>query len=179
MPQQSAEILGVAVLTISDTRHGNLDKSGNYLAQAVNDAGHRVHARALTPDDIYQIRVHMSTWIADPKIHVILSTGGTGFASRDCTPEAVLPLLDVRADGFGELFRALSYHEIGNSTLQSRAIAGIANGTLIACLPGSTSACVLAWEQILIDQLNSTHAPCNFVEALKSRAPDSTPSKKH
>jgi molybdenum cofactor biosynthesis protein B len=164
--EQTKKVLGVAVLTVSDTRRGAEDTSGNYLVRAVNEAGHRMHAHAAVPDDIYQIRARVSEWIANSAVQAVLCTGGTGFGPRDCTPEALLPLLDVRVDGFGELFRTLSYDEIGNSTMLSRALAGVAGGTLIACMPGSTSACVLAWERILLDQLNSTHAPCNFAEVL-------------
>lgn len=167
MNKQVGHALGIAVLTVSDTRSRTQDQSGDYLAQAVREAGHSLHARALVRDDIYALRAQISQWIFDTKIDVVIATGGTGFAHRDVTPEAVHALLDREVNGFGELFRALSYHEIGNSTLQSRALAGIANNTLIVCLPGSTSACALAWEKILVQQLNSTHLPCNFIAALK------------
>jgi molybdenum cofactor biosynthesis protein B len=163
----SSYALQVAVLTVSDTRHRDNDSSGDYLAQQARDAGHNVVARELVKDDIYQLRAVVSRWIADADVQVILVTGGTGFSSRDSTPEALLPLFDKEIDGFGELFRQLSWQEIGTSTIQSRAIAGIANKTLVFCMPGSTGACKTAWEGIICEQLNSSHKPCNFVGALK------------
>jgi molybdenum cofactor biosynthesis protein B len=170
-PPESADAsvsLAIAVLTVSDTRSYADDRSGDYLVQAVSDAGHRVAARDIVIDDRYRIRAVLSGWIAEPKVEVILVTGGTGFAGRDTTPEAVAPLLDTRIDGFGELFRQLSFAEIGVSTLQSRALGGMANRTLLFCMPGSTGACRTAWEGILRDQLDSRHRPCNFVGVLRA-----------
>jgi len=159
--------LQVAVLTVSDTRTPETDTSGAYLADALIEAGHTVSDRQLVIDDIYQLRATVSRWIADPAIEVVLVTGGTGFSGRDSTPEALSPLFDKSIDGFGEVFRALSLVEIGSSTVQSRALAGMANGTVIFCMPGSTGACRTAWEGVLKDQLDSTHQPCNFVGVLR------------
>lgn len=158
--------LGIAVLTVSDTRGPENDTSGDFLARAATDAGHAVVARALVPDDVYRIRAQLSQWIIDDAVHAVLVTGGTGFAGRDSTPEAVLPLFDKQIEGFGEVFRALSLQEIGTSTVQSRAVAGLANRTAIFCMPGSTGACRTAWQGILADQLDSSHRPCNFVAVL-------------
>ncbi|WP_439100452.1 molybdenum cofactor biosynthesis protein B [Congregibacter sp.] len=158
--------LGIAVLTVSDTRGPENDTSGDFLAQAARDEGHRIVQRALTPDDIYAIRAVLSQWIVDASVHAVLVTGGTGFAGRDSTPEAVSPLFDKTIEGFGETFRALSLAEIGSSTIQSRAIGGLANRTAIFCMPGSTGACRTAWNGILKDQLDSAHRPCNFVTVL-------------
>jgi molybdenum cofactor biosynthesis protein B len=160
--------LDIAVLTVSDTRTPEDDRSGGWLAEAVAQAGHRLAARAIARDDIYQLRAVLSAWIADPGVQVVVSTGGTGFTGRDSTPEAVRPLLDKQMDGFGELFRALSYEEIGTSTIESRALAGMANGTLIFCLPGSFGACRTGWDRIIAPQLDARTRPCNFV-ALFSR----------
>jgi molybdenum cofactor biosynthesis protein B len=158
--------LGIAVLTVSDTRGPDNDSSGDFLAAAATSAGHRVLARALVPDDIYRIRAQLSQWIVDAAIHAVLVTGGTGFSGRDSTPEAVLPLFDKQIEGFGEVFRAMSLQEIGTSTVQSRAVAGLANRTAVFCMPGSTGACRTAWNGILADQLDSRHRPCNFVAVL-------------
>ena len=154
--------LSLCVLTVSDTRGLDEDGSGDYLCRALREAGHRLQARALLPDDKYRLRAQVSAWIADPEVDGILVTGGTGFTGRDSTPEALLPLLDKRMDGFGELFRALSYAEIGTSTLQSRAFAGLANATFVFALPGSTSACRTGWEQIIRAQLDARTRPCNL-----------------
>jgi len=154
--------LQVCVLTVSDTRTLAEDASGDYLAAALQDAGHRLAERALLPDDRYQLRALVSRWIADPTVDGILVTGGTGFTGRDSTPEALLPLLDKQMPGFGELFRALSVDEIGTSALQSRAFAGLANGTFLFALPGSTSACRTAWEKIVRAQLDARTKPCNL-----------------
>ncbi len=154
--------LNFALLTVSDSRSAQDDHSGDYLAQAMQQAGHALSERALKPDDIYQIRAQVSAWIADSAIEGIVCSGGTGITGRDGTPEAVAPLLDKRLDGFGELFRMLSYDDIGASTIQSRALAGVANGTLVFCLPGSSGAVRLAWEKILLPQLNIQTRPCNF-----------------
>jgi molybdenum cofactor biosynthesis protein B len=154
--------LDIAVLTVSDTRTLEDDRSGGLLAQAIADAGHRLAGREIVPDDVYRLRAVISAWIADPKVQAIVTTGGTGFTARDSTPEAVLPLLDKVMDGFGELFRALSFQEIGTATLESRAVAGIANGTLIFCLPGSSGACRTGWEKIIGPQLDVRTPPCNL-----------------
>jgi len=155
--------LNMAVLTVSDTRDLSTDTSGQYLVDQLQKAGHRVARREIVIDDIYLIRAQVSAWIADPNIHAIVSTGGTGFTGRDSTPEALMPLFDKEIDGFGELFRHLSLSDIGTSTIQSRALGGMANKTVIFCLPGSTGACRTAWSGILREQLDSRHGPCNFV----------------
>lgn len=155
--------LALCVLTVSDTRAPENDTSGDYLTAALQDAGHRLAARALLPDDRYRLRAQVSAWIADPAIDGILVTGGTGFTGRDSTPEALLPLLDKTMPGFGEMFRQLSYDEIGTSTMQSRAFAGLANATFIFCLPGSTGACRTAFEKLIHAQLDARTKPCNLV----------------
>lgn len=155
--------LAIAVLTLSDTRTRDNDTSGDALVELLEAAGHALAARDLCPDDIYRMRAIVAQWIADPDIDVVLTTGGTGFTGRDSTPEALAPLFDRPIDTFGELFRQLSHAEIGSSTVQSRALAGLANRTLIFCLPGSTGACRTAWNGILREQLDSRHRPCNFV----------------
>ena len=157
----------VAVLTVSDTRTQETDTSGAFLEEALREAGHEIADRQIVIDDVYQLRAIVSQWIADPEVEVILTTGGTGFSGRDSTPEALAPLFDKTIDGFGEVFRALSHIEIGSSTVQSRALAGLANGTVIFCVPGSTGACRTAWEGVLRDQLDSEHKPCNFVGVLR------------
>lgn len=154
--------LNLCVLTVSDTRTRADDSSGDYLAAALTETGHVLAERALLPDDRYQLRALVSKWIADPGIDGILVTGGTGFTGRDSTPEALLPLLDKQMPGFGELFRAISFDEIGTSTLQSRAFAGLANGTFLFALPGSTSACRTAWDKIIRAQLDARTRPCNL-----------------
>ena len=159
--------LNVAVLTVSDTRTRETDTSGAFLEKALVAAGHTVADCQIVIDDVYQLRAIVSQWIADPKVEVVLTTGGTGFSGRDSTPEALSPLFDKAIDGFGEVFRALSLEEIGSSTVQSRALAGMANGTVIFCMPGSTGACRTAWEGVLKDQLDSEHQPCNFVGVLR------------
>ncbi len=159
--------LKVAVLTVSDTRTQETDTSGAFLEEALREAGHEIADRQIVIDDVYQLRAIVSQWIADPEVEVILTTGGTGFSGRDSTPEALAPLFDKTIDGFGEVFRALSLTEIGSSTVQSRALAGLANGTVIFCMPGSTGACRTAWEGVLRDQLDSEHKPCNFVGVLR------------
>jgi molybdenum cofactor biosynthesis protein B len=158
--------LRVAVLTLSDTRTLAEDRSGAYLESALLEAGHALAARSLCADDRYAMRARVSTWIADPEVEVVLTTGGTGFTGRDSTPEALLPLFDKQIEGFGELFRMKSFEEIGTSTIQSRAVAGLANGTMIFCLPGSLGACRTAWEGILKAQLDARHKPCNFAELI-------------
>lgn len=158
--------LNIAVLTVSDSRNLDTDSSGQFLVDSVQAAGHRLADRQLHPDDIYRIRAVVSDWIARPDVQVVLITGGTGFTGRDSTPEAVTPLLDKQVDGFGELFRHVSWEEIGTSTLQSRALAGLANRSLVVCMPGSTGACRTAWSRILREQLDSRTGPCNFVQHL-------------
>jgi len=158
--------LNISVLTVSDTRTIDEDTSGNALIELLSEAGHTLAERKLVKDDVYQMRAVVSGWIADEATHVVLITGGTGFYSRDSTPEAMTPLFDKTIEGFGELFRHISYGEIGTSTIQSRAVAGLANQTLIFCLPGSTGACKTAWNGILQEQLNASHRPCNFVSML-------------
>jgi molybdenum cofactor biosynthesis protein B len=162
-PGQAFVPLHIAVLTVSDTRDESNDKSGLSLAERLTDAGHHLAGKAIVPDDVPRIRAQVGKWIADPKIQVILITGGTGFSRRDSTPEAIRPLLDKEVEGFGELFRWFSFQEIGTSTIQSRALAGLTGETLIFCLPGSTGACRTAWDKILAEQLDSRHQPCNFV----------------
>lgn len=164
---QPFRALNIAVLTISDTRTEENDTSGDYLAQAAENAGHNVIDRAIVIDDVYLMRAKVSNWIADEAINVIISTGGTGFTTRDSTPEALRVLFDSHVEGFGELFRYLSYKDIGTSTVQSRAFAGLANYTLVFALPGSTNACRLGWDKILLEQLDASHRPCNFVPHLK------------
>lgn len=158
--------LNIAILTVSDTRTLETDTSGQVLVDSAAEAGHHVADRRLQPDDIYRIRAVVSDWIARPEVQVVLITGGTGFTGRDSTPEAITPLLDKMVDGFGELFRHVSWEEIGTSTLQSRALAGLANRTLVVCMPGSTGACRTAWGRILKEQLDSRTRPCNFVQHL-------------
>lgn len=166
MPTQ----LTIAIATISDSRTLANDTSGDYLQQAVFSAGHEVYERAICLDDIYQIRSQVSEWIAHRDIHVIVLTGGTGFSGRDSTPEAVSCLFDKHIDGFGEAFRYHSMLEIGSSTIQSRALAGLANNTCIFCLPGSPQACKTGWDTIIRDQLDGDHRPCNFVRLLTEGA---------
>lgn len=154
--------LRLCVLTVSDTRTLADDRSGDYLAAALAEAGHRLHERAIAPDDRYRLRAIVSAWIADPAVDGILVSGGTGFTGRDSTPEALEPLLDKPMPGFGELFRAISFEEIGAASLQSRAFAGLANGSFVFGLPGSTSACRTAWERIIRAQLDARTRPCNL-----------------
>jgi molybdenum cofactor biosynthesis protein B len=158
--------LNLAVLTVSDTRTEHDDKSGGLLKTKAEAAGHRVVAKEIVPDDVYRMRAVFSRWIADPEVQVVLSTGGTGITGRDSTPEAVAPLLDKQIEGFGELFRTVSFEEIGTSTVQSRALAGLANGTFVFCLPGSSGACRTAWDKILEPQLDHRTRPCNFAQLI-------------
>ncbi|MCU1716561.1 molybdenum cofactor biosynthesis protein B [Pseudomonas sp. 5P_3.1_Bac2] len=159
--------LNIAVLTVSDTRTLDTDTSGQLLVDRLTEAGHTLAARVLLKDDLYKIRAQVATWIAEEQVQVVLVTGGTGFTGRDSTPEAVNCLLDKKVDGFGELFRQISLDDIGTSTIQSRALAGLSNGTLVCCLPGSTNACRTAWQGILAQQLDNRFRPCNFVPHLK------------
>lgn len=158
--------LNIALMTISDTRTQADDKSGAVLRSLVDEAGHRIQEQIIVPDDIYQIRAAVSRWIADPEVQAVVTTGGTGITGRDGTPEAVRPLLDKVIDGFGEMFRMLSYELIGTSTIQSRAIAGVANGTFLFCLPGSSGACKDGWSKLIAHQLDYRTRPCNLVELM-------------
>jgi molybdenum cofactor biosynthesis protein B len=158
--------LNCSILTISDSRTLKEDTSGALPAELIAQDGHRLAERTLVPDSIYEVRATVSRWIADAEINVVITTGGTGFTGRDSTPEALLPLFDKTILGFGELFRQISFDEIGASTIQSRAVAGIANATLIFALPGSSNAVRTGWEKILHHQLDVNFKPCNFVELL-------------
>jgi molybdenum cofactor biosynthesis protein B len=158
--------LSIALLTVSDSRSLADDPSGDALQRRLQGAGHQLSARELVPDDRYRIRALVSTWIADPAVQVVISCGGTGLTGRDGTPEAVAPLLDKRIEGFGELFRVLSFETIGTSSLQSRCLAGVANGTLIFVLPGSLDAVQTAWDRLIAAQLDSSTRPCNLVQLL-------------
>jgi molybdenum cofactor biosynthesis protein B len=156
----------ICILTVSDTRTAANDTSGDLLVQCLQQDGHVLVARTICKDDRYALRAQVSAWVINENVEAILLTGGTGITGRDVSVEAIQPLLDKEIEGFGELFRYLSYQDIGTSTLQSRALAGVANGRLIFCLPGSTGACRLAWEGILRHQFNREHKPCNFVNLL-------------
>jgi molybdenum cofactor biosynthesis protein B len=158
--------LNVAVLVVSDSRTETSDLSGKILVERATDAGHRIIEKLIVPDNIYQIRAVVSSWIANDAIQIVITTGGTGVTGRDGTPEAIKPLLDKVLDGFGETFRMLSYQDIKTSTLQSRAIAGVANGTYLFCLPGSSNACRTAWDSLIREQLDYRTRPCNLVELL-------------
>ncbi len=163
---RSFQPLDIAVLTISDSRSEAEDKSGALLVELLQGAGHRLADRQIVPDDIYRIRAVVSAWIADPNVQVVITTGGTGLTGRDGTPEAVRPLLDKVMEGFGEMFRMISWDLIGTSTMQSRALAGVANGTIVFCLPGSTGACRDGWTRLIEAQLDHRTRPCNLVELL-------------
>ncbi|MCC5797669.1 MAG: molybdenum cofactor biosynthesis protein B [Methylophaga sp.] len=158
--------VNIAVLTVSDTRSAADDKSGALLRERLLASGHLLAEQAIVRDDIYAIRAIVSRWIADENIQAIITTGGTGMTGRDGTPEAISVLFDKSIEGFGELFRQISYSTIRTSTIQSRAVAGVANGTFIFCLPGSSGACMTAWDEILIHQLDARHKPCNFVDLM-------------
>ncbi len=158
--------LNIAVLTISDTRTDATDKSGALLKERLETAGHTPVGKEIIPDDVYRIRATVAAWIADPKVQVVITTGGTGVTGRDGTPEAVIPLLDKVIDGFGEMFRSLSWKDIGASTMQSRSVAGVANGTYVFCLPGSTGACATGWDELIEKQLDYRTLPCNLAELL-------------
>jgi len=159
--------LQIAVVTVSDTRTEETDRSGAVLVQRLGAAGHVLCHKSIVKDDVYQLRAEVSRLIADPGVQAILMTGGTGFTPRDNSQAAIQPLFDVAIEGFGELFRQLSYAEIGTSTIQSRAFAGIANDVIIFCLPGSPGACATGWDSVIAEQLDSSHKPCNFVDKLK------------
>ncbi len=158
--------LNIAVLTVSDSRTEETDTGGNTLVELLEAAGHRRYDKLILPDDRYRMRAVVSAWIANADVDVILMTGGTGITGRDITPEAVAPLFDKEIDGFGELFRWLSWQEIETSTLQSRALAGVANGTFIFCLPGSSGACKDGWSKLIVHQLDYRTQPCNLVELI-------------
>lgn len=158
--------LNIAVITVSDTRTEDTDTSGKYLQDQVEQAGHKLVSKKIIKDDTYQLRALVAALVADSEVNAILLTGGTGFTKRDNTVKAVQPLFDTPIEGFGELFRMLSHAEIGSSSMQSRAIAGLSNNTIIFCMPGSTGACRTAWEGLIAEQLNAAHKPCNFVEKL-------------
>ncbi len=163
---RSFKPLNIAILTVSDTRNEATDKSGALLVERLRAAGHTLAQRAIVRDDIYAIRATVSAWIADPKIEVVISTGGTGITGRDGTPEAIAVLLDKEIDGFGELFRTISYEEIGPSSLQSRCLAGVANATYVFCLPGSSNACATGWDKLIAPQLDFRTRPCNLAELM-------------
>ena len=160
--------LQIAVVTVSDTRTEETDRSGAVLVQRLGAAGHVLCHKSIVKDDVYQLRAEVSRLIADPCVQAILMTGGTGFTPRYNTQAAIQPLFDVAIEGFGELFRQLSYAEIGTSTIQSRAFAGIANDVIIFCLPGSPGACATGLDSVIAEQLDSSHKPCNFVDKLKA-----------
>ena len=156
----------IAVLAVSDTRSLADDRSGATLAEMIAEAGHELSERAIVKDDIAQIRAKVQGWIADPTVDVVITTGGTGFTGRDVTPEAVKPLFEKEIDGFSTVFHMISFQKVETSTIQSRACGGVANGTYIFCLPGSTGACKDGWNGILKWQLDNRHRPCNFVEIM-------------
>ncbi len=158
--------LNIAILTVSDTRTEENDTSGKTLIERLTAAGHRLAEKRIVKDDIYSLRAVVSAWIADPAVDIVISTGGTGITGRDGTPEAIEILLDKTLDGFGEIFRMISWEEIHTSTIQSRALGGVANGTLIFCVPGSSGACRTAWDKLLEPQLDYRTRPCNFVELI-------------
>lgn len=160
--------LNIAVLTVSDTRNEETDTSGKALIERATEAGHNVIEKAIVKDDVYQLRAIVSKWIASNDVEAVISTGGTGFTARDNTPEALSVLFDKEIEGFGEVFRYVSLQEIGTSTVQSRAFGGMANGTVIFCVPGSTNACKTAWDKVIKEQLDASHRPCNFVPHLKT-----------
>ena len=166
MKQQNFLPLRISVLVVSDTRTEETDTSGKIFTERLTEEGHSLAEKCIVPDDIYQIRAVLSRWIVDPAVDIILTTGGTGLTGRDGTPEAVIPLFDKVIEGFGEMFRQISYDEISTSTIQSRVTAGVANGTYIFCLPGSSGACRTGWDKILSTQLDIRSRPCNFAEML-------------
>ncbi len=165
---ESIKALKIAILTVSDTRNFETDKSGAYLVEQIESAGHELAKHEIVIDDIYRIRACLSQWIASDSVQAVIITGGTGFYGRDSTPEAITPLFDKQMEGFGELFRSISFSEIGSSTIQSRALGGLANNTVIFSLPGSTGACKTAWIKIIKEQLDGQFKPCNFVKLLQT-----------
>ena len=158
--------LDIAVLTVSDSRTEETDKSGKLLADRLQAAGHRLAEKRIIPDDVYAIRAVVAAWIADAGVDAVITTGGTGVTGRDGTPEAVSVLLDKTIDGFGEVFRTVSLEQIGTSTIQSRAMAGVANGTYVFCVPGSSGACATAWDSLISAQLDIRTRPCNLAELM-------------
>ncbi|MEX2524072.1 MAG: molybdenum cofactor biosynthesis protein B [Gammaproteobacteria bacterium] len=158
--------LDIAVLVVSDSRTEKTDKSGRLLVDRLKEVGHKLYEKRIVPDDIFEIRAAVSEWCADTRVNIVLTTGGTGVTGRDGTPEAVTVLFEKEIEGFGELFRMLSWEEIGTSSLQSRAVAGVANGTYVFCLPGSSGACATAWDRIINAQLDFRTRPCNLVELM-------------
>jgi molybdenum cofactor biosynthesis protein B len=158
--------LNIAVMTVSDSRTEETDKSGKLLADRLTGAGHKLAEKVIVPDDVYKIRAVVAGWIADDDVNAVITTGGTGVTGRDGTPEAVAPLLDKIIDGFGEVFRAISFQQIKTSTIQSRALAGVANGTYIFCVPGSSGACATAWDELISAQLDIRTQPCNLSELM-------------
>jgi len=164
--QREFVALNIAVLTVSDSRTEETDKSGKLLATRLTDAGHALAGKTIVPDEVYTFRAVVAGWIADTDVDVVITTGGTGVTGRDGTPEAVAPLLDKTIEGFGETFRAISYGQIKTSTIQSRALAGVANGTYVFCVPGSTGACATAWDELLSAQLDIRTRPCNLAELM-------------
>jgi molybdenum cofactor biosynthesis protein B len=158
--------LKIAVLTVSDTRTEATDKSGALLVERLRGAGHELAEKAIVRDDVYAIRAIVSKWIADAAVEIVIATGGTGLTGRDGTPEAIAPLLDKEIQGFGELFRTISYEEIGASSLQSRCLAGVANATYVFCLPGSANACATGWDKLIATQLDYRTRPCNLAELM-------------
>ena len=155
----------IAIMTISDSRTEATDSAGQTLVEALRQAGHQLAEKCIVADNRYRVRETLSRWIADPEIAVVMTTGGTGLTGRDITPEAVQPLFDKHIEGFGEIFRWLSYRDIGTSTIQSRAFAGLANATVIFCLPGSPGACRTGWDEIIAQQLDSRSRPCNMIRS--------------
>jgi len=158
--------VNIAVLTVSDTRSDSTDTSGRLLAERISAAGHQMVEKLIVVDDVYQIRAVVSRWIAAAEVNVIITTGGTGLTGRDSTPEAVKPLLDKEIDGFADLFRWVSWDEVGTSVVQTRTLAGLANATFVFCIPGSANACQTAWDKILKFQLDAEHRPCNFIDLI-------------
>ena len=166
MSEREMVPVNIAIITVSDSRTEANDTSGAALVQRLTDAGHTLTEKIIVPDNVYRIREALSRWIADPDVFVVISTGGTGLTGRDITPEAVRPLLDKEIEGIGELFRLVSFDEIGTSTVASRALGGVANGTFVFCLPGSTGACRTGWDKIIGPQLDCRTRPCNVVELM-------------
>lgn len=160
------ETVGFAVMTVSDTRDATSDRTGPWLREQIAQAGHGVIDYAIITDDIDAIRTQIRTWLEDDEIHAVITTGGTGLTGRDVTPEAVRPLFDKELDGFATVFHQVSYQSVGVSTIQSRALAGIANGTYIFAIPGSMGGCKDAWNHVLRDEFDRTHRPCNLVELI-------------
>jgi molybdenum cofactor biosynthesis protein B len=167
--------LNIAVLTVSDTRTRENDTSGDVIQERLTTAGHKIAARAILRDDVEKLREQLRAWMADKSVDAVISTGGTGLTKRDVTPEAFEPLFTKTIPGFGELFRWLSYEEIGTSTIESRAFAGVADDTLVFCLPGSTGACRTGMDKIILPQLNATTGPCNLTEMLPRIRHDPAP----